>query len=87
MPRLRDFPLREDGLKHQKNDFTWATGHFEAIQCPRVVVSAQDGERAPGAKAGPDPGSRPMRRNVENALESENLQKYMKKMFGIYEIL
>ena len=53
---------------------------FEASQCARVIGSAQDGERTPGAKAksNRDPGSRPMRRRVENAVESENHQKSVK---------
>ena len=55
--------------------------HFEASQCPQVIGSAQDGERAAGAKAisGQDPGSRPMRGRVENALDSENRQKSVRK--------
>ena len=63
--------------------------HFAASQCPQVVGSAQDGERAAGAKAisGQDPSSRPMRGRIENALESENRQKSLKKGFGNYEIL
>ena len=63
--------------------------HFEASQCPQVIGSAQDGERAAGAKAisGQDPGSRPMHRRVENALESGNLQKSVKKGFENNEIL
>ena len=54
-----------------------------------MIGSAQDGERAAGAKAisGRDPGSRPMRRRVENAQESENRQKSVKKGFGNYVIL
>ena len=45
--------------------------HFEASQCPQAVRSAQDGERAPWAEAisGRDPGSRPMREKVLNALK------------------
>ena len=72
----------------KKVGFTWAN-HFEANQCPRVLGSAQDGGRTPGAKArsGRDPGSRPMRGRVENAQESENRQKSVKKGFGNYEIL
>ena len=63
--------------------------HFGASQCPQVVGSATDGERAAGAEAisGQDPGSRPMRGRVENAQESENLQKSVKKGFGNYVIL
>ena len=63
--------------------------HFEASQCPQVVGSAQDGERALWAEAisGRDPGSRPMRRRVLNALKPENRQKVDKKMFENYEIL
>ena len=59
--------------------------HCEAGQCHRVVGSAQDGERTPGAKArcGRDPGSRPMRRKVLNALKLENHQKSVKKGFEI----
>ena len=63
--------------------------HFEASQCPQVIGSAQDGERAAGAETiyGQDPGSRPMSRSVENALKSENLKKSNKKRFENYEIL
>ena len=63
--------------------------HFEASQCPQVVGSAQDGEMAPWAEAisGRDPGSRPMRGRVLNALNSENRQKVDKKRFENYEIL
>ena len=53
--------------------------HFEASQCPQVVGSAQDGER--------DQGSRPMRRRILNALNSENRQKSDKKGFENYEFL
>ena len=55
--------------------------HFEASQCPQVIGSAQDGERAPWAKAisGRNPESMPMRRRVLNALKSENRQKSNKK--------
>ena len=54
-----------------------------------MVGSATDGERAAGAEAisGQDPGSRPMRRSVENALESENRHRSVKKWFENYEIL
>ena len=54
-----------------------------------MIGSAQDGERAAGAEAisGQDPGSRPVRGRVENALESKNLQKSVKKGFGNYVIL
>ena len=54
-----------------------------------MVGSAQDGERAAGAEAisGQDPGSRPMRGRVENAQESKNQQKSIKKGFENYEIL
>ena len=43
----------------------------------------------PGAKArcGRDPGSRQVRRRVENALESENRQESVKKGFEIDENL
>ena len=76
-------------MKNEKNRFPVGHNHFEASQCARVVGSAQDGERAAGAKAisGQDPGSRRMRRRVENVLESENRQKSVKKGFGNYEIL
>ena len=62
--------------------------HFEASQCPQVVGSAQDGERAGWAEAiaGSDPGSRQMRRRILNALQSENRQKSDKKRFENYEI-
>ena len=81
--------MREDGLENAKNRFYVNHNHFEASQCPQVIGSAQDGGRAAGGKAisGQDPGSRPMRRRVENALESENLQTPIKKGFGNYEIL
>ena len=64
-----------------KNRFYVRRIHFEASQCPRVLGSAQEGERGPGAKArcGRDPGSRPMRRRIENALKYKNLQKSIKK--------
>ena len=54
-----------------------------------MVGSAQDGERAPWAEtiSGRDPGSKPMRRRVLNALKPENRKKTDKKMFGNYEIL
>ena len=89
MPRCSNLPRREDGLKNEKSRFYVGHSHFEASQCPQVIGSAQDGERAAGAKAisGQDPGSRPMRRRVENALESENRQKSVKKGFGNYVIL
>ena len=63
--------------------------HFEASQCPQVIGSVQDGERAATAKAisGQDPGSRRMRGRVEIVQESENRQKHFKKGFGNYEIL
>ena len=61
--------------------------HFGASQCPQVIGSAQDGERVAGAKAisGPDPGSKPMRRRVENALESKNLLKRGWKIMRFYD--
>ena len=54
-----------------------------------MVGSAQEGERAAGAEtiSGQDQGSRPMRGRVENAQESENRQKSVKKGFGDYVIL
>ena len=54
-----------------------------------MVGSAQDGERAAGAKAisGQDPGSKPMRLRVEIAQESENRRKSVRKGFENYEIL
>ena len=54
-----------------------------------MIGSAQDGERAAWAEAisGRDPGSRPMRERVLNALKSENRQKSNKKGFENYEIL
>ena len=54
-----------------------------------MVGSARDGERAARAQAkfGQDPGSRPMRGRVENAQESENRKKSVKKGFGNYLIL
>ena len=63
--------------------------HFEASPCPQVIGSAQDGERAAWAEAisGRDPGSRPMRRMVLNALKSENRQKSNNFFFENYEIL
>ena len=63
--------------------------HFGASQCPQVLRSARDGERAAGAEAisGHDPGSRPVRERVQNAQESKNRQKSNKKGFGNYEIL
>ena len=63
--------------------------HFEASQCPEVVGSVQDGERAAGAEAisGQDPSSRPMHGRIENAQESENLKKSVKKGFENCEIL
>ena len=81
--------MREDGLEDEKSRFYVGHSYFETSQCPQVIGSAQDGERAAGAKAisGQDPGSRPMRRRVENALELENRQKSFKKGFGNYEIL
>ena len=63
--------------------------HVEASQCPEIIGSAQDGARAAGAEtiSGQDPGSKPMRGRVENALYSENHQKSVRKEFGNYEIL
>ena len=73
----------------KKVDFYVGHSHFEASQCPQVIGSAQDGERATGDQviSGQDPGSRPIRRRAENALESENRQKSITKGFGNYEIL
>ena len=81
MPRFSNLTLREDRLNDEKSRFYVGHGHFEASQCPRVVGSAQDGERAPGAKAkcGRDPGNRPMRRRVLNALKSETRQNPLKR--------
>ena len=89
MPRFSNLTRREDGLKNEKSRFYVGHSHFEASQCPRVVGSAQDGERTPGAKArsGRDPGSKPMRRTIENALKLENLETSIKKGFGNYENL
>ena len=69
--------------KNEKGRFYVGHNHFEPSQCPRVIGSAQDGERTPGAKArsGREPRSGPMRRRVENALESENRNESMKKGF------
>ena len=63
--------------------------HFGTSQCPQVLGSTADGKRAAWAEAisGRDPGSRPMRGRVENAQESEYLQKNIKKGFENYEIL
>ena len=76
-------------LEDEKSRFYVGHSHFEASQCPQVIGSAQDGERAAGAKpiSGQDPGSRPMRRRIEIAQESENRHKSVKKGFGNYEIL
>ena len=54
-----------------------------------MIGSATDGERAAWAEAisGRDPGSRPVRGRVENALESDYRQKSVKKAFGNYVIL
>ena len=54
-----------------------------------MIGSAQDGERAGGAEAisGQDPGSRSMRRRVENALDPESRHKSNKKGFENYVIL
>ena len=54
-----------------------------------MIGSAQDGERAAGAKAisGQGPGSKPMRGRVEIAQESENRHKSVKKEYEDYEIL
>ena len=88
MPRFSNLPRREDGLKYGRSRIYVDHNHFEASQCPRVVGSAQDCERAPGAKArcGRDLGSRPMRRRVLNALYSENRQKCKKKALEIVRI-
>ena len=55
--------------------------HFETNQCAQVLETAQNGETAAWAEAtsGRDPGSRPMRRRLLNALKSENRQKSNKK--------
>ena len=81
--------MREDGLEDEKSRSYVGNSHFEASRCPQVIGSAQDGERAAGAKAisGQDPGSKPMRRRVENALKSENRQKTYENKFEKYEIL
>ena len=73
----------------KKIGFNVSDNHFEASQCPQVIGIAQDGERAAGAGAisGQDQGNRPMRRRVENALDSTNRQKSLTKGFGNYEIL
>ena len=86
MPHFNNLPRREDGLKNEQSRFYVGHNHFEASQCPRVIGSAQDGERTPKAKArsGPEPAGKPMRRNAENALESEFLQKSLKFFFGNY---
>ncbi len=83
MPRFSNLTLREDWLENDKSRFYVGQSHVEASQCPRVLGSAQDGERGPGAKArcGRDPGSRPMRRRAENVLEPENRQNSAKKGF------
>ena len=54
-----------------------------------MLGSNRDGEKAAGAQAisGRDPGGRPMRGRVLNALNSENRQKSNKKGFENYEIL
>ena len=54
-----------------------------------MLESAQDGEKAAWAEAisGRDPGRRPMRERVLNALKSENRQKTNKEGFENYEIL
>ena len=86
---LAKLPRRENELKNKKNLLYICKNHFEASQCPEVVGSAQDGERATGVEAisGQGPGSRPMRGRVENAQESENLQKSVKNGFENYENL
>ena len=57
-------------MKNEKSRFSVGHNNFEARQCARVVGSAQDGEWAAKAEAisGQDPGNRPMRGKVENAL-------------------
>ena len=86
---LAKCPRRENWLKDETSRFYAGQSHFEASQCPQVLGSAQDGERAGWAEpiSGRDPGSRPMRERLLNAQESENRQKSVKKMFGNYEIL
>ena len=76
-------------LKYKKSRFCTSHSHSEVSQCARVVEPAQDGGRAPEARAisGQDPGSRPMRGRIEIAQESENRQKSFKIGFGKYEIL
>ena len=41
------WPRGENGLKDEKSEFYMDQSHFEASQCPQVLGSAQDGERAP----------------------------------------
>ena len=67
----------------EKNRFCVGRNHFEARQCPQVLGSAKDDERPAGAKAisGQDPGSKPIHRRVENALESEIRPKSVQKKF------
>ena len=73
-PRFNNLTLRENELEDEKSRFYVDHNHFGASQCPQVIGSAQDGERRDGAKAicGQDPGSRPMHRRIQNALESES---------------
>ena len=74
-------PSERKWVKKLKNQFYVRHNHFGANQCPQVLGFAQDGERVAGAEtiSGQDPGSRPMRRRVENALDSENLPKLGKR--------
>ena len=54
--------------------------HFEASQCPQVLESAQDGERAPWTEAisERDPESSPMRRRLSNALNKKTIKNLIK---------
>ena len=63
--------------------------HFEASQCPQVLGSNRNGEKAAGAQAisGRDPGGRPVRGRVENAQKIKNRQNSDEKGFENYEIL
>lgn len=81
MPCFNNLPRREDWWKNEKSWFYVGHNYFEASQCHRVLSSAQDGERTPGAKtrSSRHPGNKPMRRRVENALESEHRQKSIEK--------
>ena len=86
---LAKWPRRKNEFKNEKSQFLIDQNHFEASQCPQVLGSNTNGEKAAGAQAisERDPEGRPVRGRIENAQESKNHQTSDKNGFGNYEIL